>query len=216
MNGCTAYSALGATERGCCSTRGEHITVTQTWDQCQCDIILVEVQERETSFLRKLHLPHALTIHFPSPGFPLLIVFPMFCFQLSKEKFIAVLLFFMLKWWLQKVHHRLAKGLPCVICLSLVSAGIGMSGIDKLGSKQVGEGMDHLTGCQGCVCSWLRGLINALSFLMHSSSGTKPPGSHWDDEFLLLRNRQLSPLHGKHPRPVHVAGTPSQWLHTQA
>lgn len=49
-----------------------------------------------------------------------------------------------------------AEGAPQVgkgAAMSPVSAGLGMSGIDKFGSKQVGEGMDHLTVHQGCVCS---------------------------------------------------------------
>lgn len=39
----------------------------------------------------------------------------------------------------------------CVVCLSLVSAGFGMSQEDKLGNKQVGELIDQLVAWRGCV-----------------------------------------------------------------
>lgn len=75
----------------------------------------------------------------------------------------------------QKVHQRLPKGQWCVVCLSLMSAGFGMSQENKLGNKQVGELIDQLVAWQGCVRCWLRDLINVLSFLTPSSSSIKPP-----------------------------------------
>lgn len=75
---------------------------------------------------------------FPSPHYTPN-VFCFFFFQFGKEKLIVVLLFPMQELGQQKVHHRLAKGLWCVVCLSLVSAAFGMSQGDKLGNKQVGE-----------------------------------------------------------------------------
>ena len=42
-----------------------------------------------------------------------------------KEKFTAVLLFLMREEWQQKVHHRLAKVPPCVICYLQHRLGLG-------------------------------------------------------------------------------------------
>lgn len=105
-------------------------------------------------------------------------VFSFFSFWFGKEKFIAMLLFLMWELGQQKVHHRLAKGLRCVVHLSLASAGFEMSQRDKLGNKQVGERIGQSAAWRGCVCCWLRDLIIVLSLLTPSSSSTKPPGVH--------------------------------------
>ena len=161
-------------------TRGEHITFTETSDWCQCDTFLAGMQEREIYlFLKALPLSGALITHFSFPGSHLLTILSIFSalfLRSSKEKFIAMLLFLMWELWLHKVHHRLAEGPWCVVCLSLVSAGFGMSQGDELGNKQVGERIGQSAAWWGCVCHWLRDLINVLSLLTPFSSSTKPPG----------------------------------------
>lgn len=122
-----------------------------------------------------LPLPGAILAHFFSLGFPpLLTLWVFYCGFFSpvgKEE----LLILMGVTEQQKVHQRLPKGQWCVVCLSLMSAGFGMSQENKLGNKQVGELIDQLVAWQGCVRCWLRDLINVLSFLTPSSSSIKPP-----------------------------------------
>lgn len=101
---------------------------------------------------------------------------PYFYSHFDEEKFIAVLLFLMpfLKGMAAEGAPQAVKGATMCSLLSPASAGFGMSQADKLGNKQVGEGMGQSVVWQGCACGWLRDLIDALSFLTHSS--TKPSG----------------------------------------
>lgn len=129
----------------------------------------------------------------------------------------------LLPFWQRKVHccvvipdarGMAAEGAPeagkgATMCnlLSPASAGFGMSQADKLGNKQVGEGMGQSVVWQGCACGWLRDLIDALSFLTHSS--TKPPGvliglmnsssSGTGSWALCVGNTRILPVWQEHP-----------------
>lgn len=116
----------------------------------------------------------------------------------------------------QKVYQRLLKVQWCVVCLSLVSAGFGMSQEDKLGNKQVGELIDQLVAWQGCVHCWLRPnqcLIISHAFqLQHQTSKDSHHGINssfssssgvWTWA-LCVGNRHIFSMWQKHPANDHT------------